>query len=114
MVVLATAADAEGSEQGRVKIEPVAAQPGDGDVKEEGTPPIDDSGAGPRDNGGGLEVAKATGTGSTGGSSNPDGAVGCSGSARSSPPSLSEWLKEVRANRVLPEVERAVQENRGD
>lgn len=103
VMVLATAADAEGSEQGRVKIEPVAAKPGDGNVKEEGTPPIDDGGAGPRDDGGGVEAAKATGTGSTGGSSNPEGAVGCSGSVRSSPPSLSEWLKEVRANRVFPD-----------
>ena len=107
---LATTADAERIEQVRVKIEPAAAQPRDGDVKKESTPP-EDGGAGPRDNGGGggggggggREVAKPAGTSSTGGSSNPDGPVGCFANVRPSPPSLSEWLKEVRANRASPD-----------
>lgn len=106
VVVLATTADAEGSEQGRVKIEPAGAQPRDGDVKKESTSP-EDGGTGPRDNvgggGGGGEVAKPAGTGSTGGNGNPDWAVGFSASVRSSPPSLSEWLKEVGANRSSPD-----------
>ena len=95
----ATTVGEEGSEQGRVETEPVAAQPADG-AKQEGTPP-DDGGTSPRF-GGGVEVADPAGTGSAG-TGNPDGVVGCSTSVPSSPPSLSEWLNEVRANRVWPD-----------
>ena len=114
------------SERGHDEIAPVAARSGKGAKKEEIMPP-DDGGCGAPQDEGGAEVAKPAGTGSSSGSdrddgvapsrdggrakpastssagvSRPDGAEGRYAHVRASPPSLSEWLKEVRICHVFP------------